>query len=402
MQEGGSDPSVVPMKRSLTDLLPGATGRPQVQQEQTTDMSSQLHVCSGARQFTSTPKHGSNSQSQDSSPDHELLIGAHTSNHFRNPNAYPRPSDLYEPDEPLSMNVPSHQNTSSYDPLTRTPTSLSSQQSHMSSCNVRHSSRRSQDTCSQPSRSATVSRESSFRSLYSSSSQHSSLQDKASELAHMAIDMMAHMSRERLSQDWYRSSSISSLSSSARALPHSDTNSVHSEYESEDSKPWEKKQSQSFHGRHSSCAPHKRKERRPSAPPRYRNQEITHGSQHQSKGHHSPAATDEVDSEDNYLSEDRNGSEEKGVAAPTEDYETVPEEEGATLTLRPRKKQRGRSNSDHSENQRLSVISDATPRQSVVMDPAMINRHSMISEATSEGTVISPTASMLGRGKPCL
>ena len=395
---------MVPMRRSLTDPPLGATGRPQVQQEQTIDSFSQLHVSSGARHFTSTPKHRSNSQSQDSSPDHELLIGTHTSNHFKNSNAYLRPSDLYEPDEPLSMNVPSHQNTSSYDPLTHTPTSFSSEQSHVSSYNVRHSSKTSQDTCSQPSRSATVSRESSFRSLYSSSSQQSSLQDKASQVAHMAIDMMAmvHMSRERLSQDWYRSSSISSLSSSARALPHSDTNSVHSEYESENSKPMAKKQSQSFHGRYSSRAPHKRKERRPSAPPGYRNQEITHGSQHQSRGHHSPTATDEVDSEDSYPNEGRHGKEERSVAAPTEDYEPVSEEESATLTLRPRKKQRGRSNSDHSENQRLSVISDATPRQSVVMDPATISRHSTISEATSEGTVISPTASMLGRGKPCV
>ena len=419
MQEKGSDASGIPLKRCLTDpppsqlhhdqpqatwtIGPPVTEGPQVQQEQTTDRFSQLHVSSGARQLTSTPKHRTSSQSQDSSPDHELLVGTHATNRFKSPNGGdPHPSYIHEPAEPLSMKTSCHRKTSSYDQSTHTPTSFSSEQSHMS-YNLPPGSKGSQDTYSRSSKSATVSRESSFRSLCSSS-QHSSLQDKASQMAHMAIDLMAHVSRERLSGEWYISSSISSLSSSVRALSHSDTNSVHSECESTNPKPWKKKHSQSFHGNHSSRAPRKITQRRPSAPPRYRHQEMTHVSQHQSERYaplHSPAATDEVDSEDSWVSENRHESEERNTAGPTEDSEPVADEDSAMLTLRPKKNQRGRSNSEQSENQRLSVISDATPRQSMVIDPATVTRHSMISEATSEGTVTSPTASMLGRGKPC-
>ena len=406
MQEKGNR---IPVKRSATGPASlshqphdtaqpvAATGeRVQVYQEQTIVGNSELHVSSGClstRQVTSTPKHENYSHSQASSSGIIFDAPEH------NPIAHNQPQT--SPVEPVPRTVRRHRKSSSYDKSTHS--SFPGEQCHPTS------SFQASQAYGQSSRSATVSRESSFRSDRSSSSHLSSVKDTASQIAHMAIDMITHISQEHLSDEWYKSNSsysLSSMSSSARAHAYSDTSSFCSESESVHSKPWSKKQSHSFHGTHSSRTAHSVMERRLSTPPRYQDNERTR--EHRSRKHTTQRTTaaEEVDSEDVVLTGDKR-------KVPVDSSVMIAEAENATL--RPKKVQ---GNGGQSESQRHSVISDATPRQSVFSEIMRTRTQSMssdatprqsmnleatpgqsvVSEATSDGTITSPRTSIYGRG----
>lgn len=367
---------------------------PQVQQEQNMEGNSVLHVSAGrlsTRQVMSTPKH-KYLPSQVSSP----------GDYVDAPNLAPGMPIDHPTDDPLIMRTPirRHKKAPSYDQSMKTfsqgEQSYTSYGSFNPSSNP--SSQGSHEFYNQPSRSATISREGSFRSLYSSSSQqNSSVKVAASQIAHIAIDLVTNLSQER---EWYKSTSsysLSSMSSSAKARIHSDTSSLCSESEGVNSKPWnKKKQSRSFHGSHSSRALPTVK-RRPSAPAHYRDKCGTRGLQHQSLSQPDQITTtaeQEVEIDD---------KKDIPCDTSTKTSETAP--------LRPKKSQ---ANAEQSETKRYSRVSDATLRQSVFSDGMQsvssdaTPRQSLILDATSalsstaaassDGTITSPRASISGRG----
>ena len=285
MEERGSGPVRIPMKRSATvPAQPHSSQEctdqgPLVQQEQAMEASSKLHVSSshtsmhkGYSQMTSTPRRENDSHSQTSGLSNQELWD----DMERTPMADSQPESSFVGSETFSarpriVSTPSHRKMASYDHSTHsTCADEQTNSSRMHSAMSQHS-HGSQDRFISSS-SANVSRESSFRSTSRPGSQNS-ITHKVVQMAHMALDIASSQmaSQETLESDlWYRSdsNSLSSLASSPQAHTFSDTSPFLSESEPEQFQT--KKFSQSFHGRHSSHAPRSVKHRRPSAPPRYR------------------------------------------------------------------------------------------------------------------------------------
>ena len=235
--------------------------------------------------------------------------------------------------------------------------------------------------------SANVSRESSFRSTSRPGSQQTYITQTAMQMAQLAMGIASRLSsQETLSDQWYRSSnSLSSVASSSQAHTFSDTSPFLSESEPEQFQT--KKFSQSFHSSH---APRSVKQRRPSAPPRYRLRGEDNTPDFPSRSSRHPIRQ-QSDDEVHVFDPD-------SVNTPTRREEVSCGAEGAceasnntfrkqeiyAAPLRTKTSRKVFGNVEQSENQ--SRISDATPRQS------------MISEATSEGTITSPRTSIYGKG----
>ena len=398
MEERGCGPVRIPMKRSATvPAQPHSSQEctnqgPLVQQEQAMEASSELHVSSshtsmhkGYSQMTSTPRRENDS--------HSLTSGLSNQEMWddmeRTPMAHSQPESSFVGSETFSarpriVSTPSHRKMASYDHSTHsTCADERTNSSRMHSAMSQHS-HGSQDRFISSS-SANVSRESSFRSTSRPGSQKS-ITHKVVQMAHMALDIASSQmaSQDTLESDlWYRSDS-NSLSSLAHTF--SDTSPFLSESEPEQFQT--KKLSQSFHGRHSSHAPRSVKQRRPSAPPRYRGEDNTPDLP--SRSSRQPLNPIRQQSDDEVFDADstpiRRVEVSCGAERACEASDTARKQEIYAATLRTKKSRKVWGNVEQSENQ--SRISDATPRQS------------MISEATSEGTITctSPRASIYGKG----
>lgn len=230
--------------------------------------------------------------------------------------------------------------------------------------------RTARDVYHRSSQSATVSREGSFRSLISSSASSSqpsciSLREKASQMAHMALDMALMMTPELPSREWYRSNSTFSTSHSAR---DSDAHSVQSECEEVINRP---------------SSSHKRRmQQHQVTPPIRNNPEV--------KQQYSENEVAEFEASDVTSDEDAHDEDE-----PLDGMETLP------VIYRKKKVQKPSIPRRHS-----AFISDATPRESIPADnrrfsysvPDSFKRQSMASDATSEATLTSPKSSDIATG----
>ena len=248
----------------------------QLEEQLLESSESELHMTGlAAPLITSTPKH----ESFETSPDHELYGALSMSQPEATPTARFQPntstSYLHSSTEPISMILPqqSREASSGFNLPESTPANPSAVQHDSSYDRVHgasnHSSREALEphacTYRRQSRSTNISRENSVRSLCSSTSRKKT-SETVVRMAHMAIDLMAHISQDQLSE-WYKSDSTSSMSSCQRHL-QSETSSVYSESDNGHSNPWEKKHSQSFHGRHSSHSIPSEVRLTPSAPSR--------------------------------------------------------------------------------------------------------------------------------------
>ena len=385
MEERGSGPVRIPMKRSAT--VPShssqeCTEEPLVQQEQAMEASSELHVSSshtsmhkGYSQMTSTPRRENDSHSQTSCLSNQELWD----DMERTPIAHSQPESSFVG----FVSTPSHRKMASYDHSTHSTCADERTNSSRIHSAMSQNSHGSQDRFISSS-STNVSRESSFHSTSRPGSQKS-ITHKVVQMAHMALDIASSQmaSQETLESDlWYRSDS-NSLSSLAHTF--SDTSPFLSESEPEQFQT--KKLSQSFHGRHSSHAPRSVKQRRPSAPPRYRGEDNTPDLP--SRSSRQPLNPIRQQSDDEVFDADRTPTRREEVSCGAEgaceaSNNTFRKQEIYAAPLRSKKSRKVWENAEQSENQ--SRISDATPRQS------------MISEATSEGTITSPRTSIYGKG----
>lgn len=357
MQEKGSSLPTTPFKRSATD--PPSTFRHHQQQialAQSTagvglaanalvdDFSEGLHMSNdpeAATLISSTPKHDTYAAVN------ELLDMLST------PIAHIQPQTSYvnstTETTPVSVQQQNNQSGSAH--------SNSSREQYHSSYGSVPSNPNSRDGRDlhhrKPSRSADVSRQGSVHSLCSSQSR-CSLNYKASQMAHIAIDIMAHVSGDQLS-DTYNSNSTSSISSAVRHT-QSETASMYSDHETAHVNAWKKKQSHSFHGVHSTHLPMRRS---PSVPTRNRSY------MHRSAIYPIPA-TEDIEAQYDASQSDL------GSKVSNED---LSEDEPPSIITR-RRKSNHKVSSEQFEFQ--SLLSDATPRQSVAID----KRQSTISDAT--------------------
>ena len=233
--------------------------------------------------------------------------------------------------------------------------------------------RTAQDVYHRSSQSATVSREGSFRSLLSSSASSSqpscvSLREKASQMAHMALDMalmMTPISQEPPSREWYRSNSTFSTTYSAR---DSDAHSVQSECEEVVNPP--------------SRSHRRRMQQHQVTPPIQSNPGV--------KQQYSENEVAEFEASDVTSDEDAHDEDE-----PVDGMETLP------VIYRKKKVQKPSIPRRHS-----AFISDATPREAIPAGnrrfsysvPDSFKRQSMASDATSEATLTSPKSSDIATG----
>lgn len=357
MQEKGSSLPTTPFRRSATDspstfrhhqqqiaLAQSTAGVGLAANALVDDFSEGLHMSNdpeAATLISSTPKHDTYAVNSD----HELL------DMLRTPIAHIQPQTSYVNSTTETTPVSVQQQNSSLYQSGSAHSNSSREQYHSSYGSVpsNPNSRDGRDLHHRkPSRSADVSRQGSVHSLCSSQSR-CSLNYKASQMAHMAIDIMAHVSGDQLS-DTYNSNSTSSISSAVRHT-QSETASMYSDHETAHVNAWEKKQSHSFHGVHSTHLPMRRS---PSVPTR--NRSYTH----RSARYPIPATESQYDASQSDL----------GSKVSNED---LSEDE---LIITRRRKSNHKVSSEQFESQ--SLLSDATPRQSVAID----KRQSTISDAT--------------------
>ena len=368
MLENASTPPTTPLKRSATDppsvfrdklqQVAAATGvrpsSPQVCQEETTGGRSELHFSSGseaALPTASTPK------AHLSSPYHAFHMECTPIAHVQ-PNrscVQYNSSEQFGPEEPIHFSKPS---TTHCDDNT---------------------SKGAKYVHSRVSRSATVSRENSFRSL-STYPQYSgsSLREKTFQQSHMA-----QLSLEKPFREQHMSSSSFSTSCSAR-YTDSDTHSAFSE--SDDvHMTLSKKDDQNVNGR--LTAHERRRRRKPTPNSTQRHRDTSHASGgpaphyvHSSSENEAPEDIDSVSDVPSYEGDLQ--------------YQPVPD----PVVLRRKKA------IEASMPRRLSVISDATPRQSLAIESRGISRNasessfkrqSVLSDAT---TISNPRSSDVGRG----
>ena len=375
MQEKRCNFPLIPMKRSATDppslfqyhqqqQLPHdqASGirpdSPEVCQEETLNLSSSSEITVPT---TSTPK------TPLSSPDH-----FHPVQHMDEectPIAQVQPNRSYIQKSPEPF-VPERR---SYPVSTPPPSSYCDP-------STAQGPRRS-------SRSATVSRESSFRSLYSSASsshQSSSLADTISHVANTAIHAITQVSQGLPSGDRYMSSSSFATKQSARCNTDSDTRSAHSESEGT---PIRK-----IRNKGKSLQSSYQRQRRKKSTQKY--QDSPHDIQRNSSVIEQYAAS----------SSEYEAAEFEMSDAPSYESGNEDDEAGTQLTfpvtLRKKATQRTSTPRRHSTMDATPrpVVASADNRRFSYNIPDSFKRQSVASDATSEATITTPRSSDFGRG----
>ena len=344
------------------------------------DIGSELHVTSsGGIVVHSTPI----KRQPNSSPDlgHELFLPV---SHQPHQTPLPPSTSLYDSSDPFPVGIPHH-----HERVHSLEQSTSAQvEDYQSPFHNSHPNSNlqwgGQEGYDHPSRSANLSRDSSSYSLSSSTSQLSRTSMKlATQLISTSMNVLAH----QLQQDqWYHSASTSTTS--IPRPPHSDTSSMYSDAGALNQDPWAKKQSHSFHGRHSSSTHQVKMRRTPSVPAR--NRDFIHRSLACSAPSH--PATEFTDTSLDV----ETGAEDIGDGFPTH----TPDEDPITMKQLEHQAPPTRhldGQNDFDSTPRQSVAADSR-RQSTVSD-ATIKRVSVTSEATSDTTVVSPRTSVYGKGE---